>query len=67
MSFTNNVTQEKSLIFLHIPKAAGITLGMIIARQFPRDAIFAISGADVLKSIDEFKHLPKKRESELDS
>jgi hypothetical protein len=51
---------ERDLIFIHIPKAAGTTLHEVIARQFPRDAVFTIDGAKVRECINEFKNLPEE-------
>lgn len=58
-------TEGKALIFLHIPKAAGVTLGTIIERQFPHKAIFTIDGANVQKSINEFRNLPERERQEI--
>lgn len=51
---------EHAVIFLHIPKAAGTTLHRVLERQFPRETIFSIDGANVQKSINEFKNLSEK-------
>jgi len=59
------VTEEKLLIFLHIPKAAGTTLYGIIEHQFPHNAIFTIGGVNIQKSINEFKNLPKKERQKI--
>jgi len=54
----------RSLIFLHIPKAAGTTLHRIIERQYHADACFSIDGANVYESIETFKQLSEpERES----
>lgn len=50
---------ERSLVFIHIPKAAGTTLNRIIRRKYSKKNIFEINGANVLKSIDEFKNMPE--------
>lgn len=56
----------KSLIFLHIPKAAGTTLNHIIERQYPKIHMYDIYGVNVYSSIEEFKNLSEaKRESIL--
>jgi len=39
------MSEEKTLIFLHIGKTAGTTLKAIIGRQFQRDSVFAIDGS----------------------
>lgn len=47
------------LIFLHIPKTGGITLGSIIRRQYGRDAVYRIARKrHDLRPIEEFKKLP---------
>lgn len=56
-SFGEYVGEERTLIFIHIPKAAGTTLHRIIERQYPRNTIYTINGANVQKSIQEFKNL----------
>lgn len=65
MSFTKSVTQEKSLIFLHIPSTAGVTLSWIIRRQFPQNATIGMNIESDPECIDEFKHLPEKRRAEI--
>lgn len=37
---SSSIVQDKTIIFLHIHKAAGSTLSMIIERQFPAHAVF---------------------------
>jgi hypothetical protein len=51
---------ERNLIFIHLPKTAGTTLQAVIARQFPRDAIFTIDGSRVWESVNQFKDLPEE-------
>lgn len=60
-----NDSKQKSLIFLHIPKAAGSTLHRIIARQYASDSICSIDGLRVHESIAEFKQLPEAKRSEI--
>jgi hypothetical protein len=60
-----NDSKQKSLIFLHIPKAAGSTLHKIIARQYASDSIYSIDGLRVHESIAEFKQLPEAKRSEI--
>jgi hypothetical protein len=55
----------KSLIFLHIPKAAGTSLHRIIGRQYPQPSIFSIDGADVYGSIEEFKGLSESQRARI--
>jgi hypothetical protein len=53
-----------TVIFLHIPKAAGTTLHRILERQYPSDAIFSI-GPDAHASIREFKELPEPQRAAI--
>lgn len=46
------------LIFLHIPKTAGSTLGYPMHRQYPRESIFLIDGNYPEKSVQKFLSLP---------
>lgn len=68
-NFPKNTEQEKSVIFLHIPKTAGSTLNRIIARQYEQKSIFSIYGLRrnerECESIDEFKRLPEARRREI--
>lgn len=50
--------RQPTVIFLHIPKAAGSTLHTIIERQYPSDTIYTIDPSRVEESVDEFKSLP---------
>ena len=59
---------ETTLIFIHIPKAAGTTLRSIIERQFPRDAIWSLYPPrydDLPKCIEEFQALPLARRAQI--
>jgi hypothetical protein len=49
-----------SLIFLHIPKAAGTTLQQIIERQYPTEANYTF-GASATESVAAFKALPEEK------
>jgi len=56
------MSKGKTLIFIHIGKAAGTTTKTIIGHQFQRDSIFNIDGSspqNTEKSINEFKSLPE--------
>jgi hypothetical protein len=60
---------DASIIFLHIPKAAGSTLNTIIDRQYGKESIFSIYGFErserEAKSIEQFKALPEMRRSKV--
>lgn len=53
-----------TLIFLHVPKAAGMTLHSIIDRQYPKESIFNI-GQPVREHIDKFKKLPEHKRAKI--
>lgn len=53
-----NVTdKESTLIFLHIPKAAGATLSSVVWRQYQDNEIFLIYGREPLDRVHELKNL----------
>ena len=54
---------SKTVIFLHVPKAAGTTLNRIIDRNYRRDGIYSILGAATPESgtLEEFRRLPARR------
>lgn len=63
---TKSPEQERSIIFLHVPKAAGSTLNKIIERQYEQKSIFSIeNGSHVKEFIAEFKRLPEARKREI--
>lgn len=57
--------QDKTLIFLHIPKAAGSTLAAVIERQFDRHTIYNVRGDEVRESINEFKNLSEDKRRQI--
>ena len=60
-----DTNKERTVIFLHIPKAAGMTLSRIIERQHRPTSIFTISGIRAGISIDDFKKLPEARRRKI--
>lgn len=48
----------KSVIFLHMPKAAGSTLNQVIERQYPAGSVFAIGSGRQAAALETFKSLP---------
>ncbi|MBI4530369.1 MAG: sulfotransferase family 2 domain-containing protein [Candidatus Latescibacteria bacterium] len=56
---------EMSLIFLHIPKAAGTTLHSILNREYRSQGIFTINGRQVKKSVKEFMNLPYEQRAKI--
>lgn len=59
------VRAYRSLIFLHIAKAAGTSLNRIIERQYRQDALFGIDGRNVRSSIEVFKNLSEQRRGRI--
>lgn len=54
----------KTIIFLHIPKAAGTTLHRIIERQYPQEHVLSF-GADAVGSLAAFKAMSNEERSEI--
>lgn len=57
------MTDDKGLIFLHIPKAAGSTLRSIIDRHYPQQVIYKLYGPQTL--IDTFINLPEESRNRI--
>lgn len=57
------MAEDKGLIFLHMPKAAGVTLRSIIDRQYPRRVIYKLYGPQAM--IDKFINLPEQTRSQI--
>ncbi|HID31333.1 MAG TPA: hypothetical protein EYP19_15220 [Desulfobacterales bacterium] len=57
--------REKSLIFIHIPKAAGVTFSSILDRQYKSYEVFTVHGSKVKESIGEFVNLPKEKRGRI--
>jgi hypothetical protein len=53
--------QQRTVIFLHIPKAAGTTLRKILNRNYKRGETFWVDASRVRESTEEFKNLPYYR------
>lgn len=62
---SNNNKQEQTVIFLHIPKAAGSTLSSVVQRQYEPNATFKIDGLHIRESIDEFKKIPEAKKEKI--
>lgn len=52
-------------IFLHIPKAAGSSLGRVIRRQYRASETYLIDGTNVQASIQQFRRLPSSRRGQI--
>jgi len=53
------------VIFLHVPKAAGATLNVILRRHFAEDETYRIDGRNVAESIAKFKRLPRAEREKI--
>ncbi len=56
-----HINQKPTVIFMHIPKAAGSTLHGILERQYPKSGIYDIDTSRLHESIDEFKQLERDK------
>lgn len=66
--FESRPGDGKTLIFLHIPKAAGTTLYKVMGRQYPPDAIHDIYGIDLddlRAAYDRFRALPEAERDKI--
>jgi hypothetical protein len=57
--------EDRALLFLHIPKAAGTTLHSVIERQFAPDVTFSIDGFNSPQGIKEFIRLPAQQREKI--
>lgn len=57
MSQKEPISPEHTVVFLHIPKAAGTTLHDVLERQYARDRIYNVIGPRDVR-IDAFRALP---------
>lgn len=58
----NSQKSEKTVIFLHVPKAAGTTLCDIFLRQYKAETIHLLDGANFDQTQEDFKQLsPEKK------
>lgn len=50
---------DETLIFLHIPKAGGMTLNRILEQRYPREQIYSLEGERPRQAIQRFMALPE--------
>lgn len=65
MESSQTIKPEKSVIFLHIPKAAGSTLNKIVEKQYDSNTVFKINGNCPQESINEFKKLTEVQREQI--
>jgi hypothetical protein len=56
---------KQRIIFLHLPKTAGLTLHNIIERQYTPQNIHTIDPSGVMESVQAFKNLSAERRAEI--
>jgi hypothetical protein len=54
-----------AIIFLHVPKSAGVSLHMVMNRQYPRSTIYGTDPHHQKASLEEFKRLPVERRQSI--
>lgn len=52
-------TADETVIFLHIPKAGGMTLNRILEQRYPREQIYSLEREKPRQAIERFKALPE--------
>jgi hypothetical protein len=50
---------DHPLVFLHLPRTAGTTVGMMLRKRFPASVQYAIRSDDLAGNIERFKALPQ--------
>lgn len=62
---SNTELNGKVVIFLHIPKAAGMTLNHVLKRQFRPGDIYGLPGRRSHHEMEEFRRLPVSRKRHI--
>ena len=52
--------EQPTLIFIHIPKTGGSTLGVVIGRQFPKRVLWRFRPHRFDELVEKYKNLPEK-------
>ena len=55
----------KTVLFIHIPKAAGSTLQTIVRRQYRWWQVYTIGGSDISAAVQKFRSLPERKRKHL--
>jgi hypothetical protein len=64
----NHINDQQSaptVIFLHLPKAAGTTLKDILHREYQEDLIYELDGTQFIQAQEEFKQLDQAEKAEI--
>ncbi len=65
MKNNGNPTENTTLIFLHIPKAAGSTLSGVLMDQYHRKNSYRLDGKQPQKAVKRFKQLPEQQRARI--
>jgi len=60
-----NAEQEHLIVFIHVPKTAGMTVHWVIDQQYEPGAIFTIDSNDIGGSVQELFTLPELQKKKL--
>lgn len=66
MSKSEYINGRKTVIFIHIPRAAGTSLLATLRRLYEPDSIFIVDNKTPHKSIEEFKRLPNVHKAKVE-
>ena len=58
------MSRDDTLIFLHLPKAGGMTLHFILEQRYPRERIFTFDGTRPHQSVERFQKMSEAQRAE---
>ena len=62
---TNSKYEDRTIIFLHIPKAAGMTIYSILRNQYNETESHLLQGNTILQAIEDLKKLPPESKNKI--
>ncbi len=68
MTMENDPNRSETVIFLHIPKAAGSTIQNIIDREYsryPSGSVYLFDGSDLERTISKFKDMTENERNKI--
>ena len=63
--YSNDRQSSTTVIFLHLPKAAGTTLKDILHRQYPSDEVYQLDNTHFIEAQEKFKQLGQQEKAKL--